>query len=329
MKKIALISVIIFALFRTMGNNFETHIIIIGGGKTPQEAATAKEKYRNTVELTKQIDTEVKIILSDTIKGLNKGFYIAIMGFCTDEYKAKVLTLFAGKYIKGVYYKKVVVEKLIKSPTFTPEISPFEGSEYNFNIKHFKYIYNDINNTNLIYNKSKATTVIVSNAKPAYSQKEGLIDVKYYLAWLPDTKQVVYINMFQFTKLYSKDWESECNVDEKLENYGGFEAIHKIEECEYNNGVKEYSDNGYEWSSTRITFPLSAFSFDEVFNYFVGLGYFSFVFEGKATENNKNEENECTQIFTPDKELKINCPHSDAGIEIEGNTIIFYSSAGA
>lgn len=331
MKKLVVLLMVLLVNFSLFAKDFETYIIIIGGGNTPQAAQLAKENYLKHEDLTSQIKANIQTVLSNNIKGLNPGFHIAIMGYCADEYKARLLTNFANKYIKGVYFKKVTLEKEESSPEFFPGKQPFKGHDFKMLKGAFKYFYNDNNCRNPV--RISDEDVIVKTDKVIYKEKVGLITVNYYIGWGQKTKQVVYLNQFQFSKLFngSLEWIVECKTEEKMVQYGPeFEAMESKTECEYPNGVSSYSSSGYEWDDDTFKFPVDKFTFDEVLNYYAGMGFMEFLFKDNLEAKGNNEyidKNDCEITYIPGKEASLNCHHEWNGVS-KGEDNIEYSVGG-
>lgn len=214
MKKFFLIIILSFLVNSLISAPSDTYIMIIGGGKIYQDAVNAKIEYQTHKELNEQIITDVEIILSDTIIGLNPGFYIAIIGFCEYEYKARLITNFANKYQKGVYMKKVYLNEYHKTPVFKPQEVPFKGIEFNLLLKKFKYVQHDMSKISEKYVHSSPDKAIVKDDIIAFSRQIGLLDVKYYIAWIPEIKEVVFINQFQFSNFFNdtEEWKFECEI---------------------------------------------------------------------------------------------------------------------
>jgi hypothetical protein len=329
MKKYVLITIFLLISFKSLAIlaiNYETYIIIVGGGKTPEDAQLAKKNYLKQTELTEQIDANFQILLSDTIQGLNPGFHIAIMGFCNNVHKAKLLTNFANRYLKGVYYKKVTLKTKEKSPVFKPIKAPFSGKTYYLHLSAFKTLYNDL----LYWNKASSSyeTIILVNNTIVYSEKQGLVDVNYYLGWIEKNKEVVFINQFQFTRLFfGEEWIPECKVDETEVEYSPeFTASERKEECSYPNGVRSFSDQGYEWDVSSISFPLDKFSFEEVFNYYAGQGYFHFIFKDSKLPVS---DGYCNYFYEVGKKVGMACDHEEDYIQVHDDEIVYYVGGGA
>lgn len=326
MKKSTFLILFLFLSLSLFAENYETYIIIIGGGKAPKDAQLAKENYLKQPELTKQVDANLQIVFSDTILGLNPGFHIAIMGFCNNMDKAKLLTNFANKYLKGVYYKKVTLKTKEKSPAFKSNQAPFSGKYYYLHLKAFKTLYND-----LLYSDkasiNEETAVLVNN-NIVYSEKMGMVNVNYYLGWVEKTKEVVFINQFQFSRLFwGEGWEFDCKEDEKEVEYGPeFKAIERNEECTYPNGVTSYSSSGYEWDTFSIHFPASKFTFEEVFNYYAGSGCFYFIFEDSKLPES---DDYCNYSYQMGKKVGMSCNNEEDYIEIIGDEIVCSGGGGA
>lgn len=333
MKKMIGLFLFLLMSFSLLSNDFETHIIIIGGGKTPEDAQVAKDNYLKQKELNNQIIADVKTIYSNDVKGLNPGFYIAIMGYCADEFKARLLTNFANKYIKGVYFKKVHIKKEEKSPEFYPKTKPFIGNNYQVITGEFYCFYNDKNCETIL--KISEGVVLVKDDKVIFSEKEGLVEVNYYIGWVQKSKQVVYLNQFQFSRLFgdSEDWLAECEVDEKMVQYGPeFEAPERKEKCEYLNGVTSFNDRGYEWDTSTFSFPADKFTFNEVLNYYAGKGNMGFLFNNELEPQGNNKyinKDGCEITYIPGKDASLDCHHEWSGVTKDKDVIEYSGGGGA
>lgn len=201
----------------------EAFIVIAGGGKTEVEAQSAYWLLDKNTGIENEIQFESALMLSDTIKGLNPGFYIVIMGFVLEEQKAKLMVKIANKHLKGVYMKKVYIsEALLKSthrPVLKPVSNPFSTKELYYLNKGLTTIWNtpaQISTMNIPF----LSPVFVSTDKPAFTRRQGSFDAEYFLAWFPSTKTVAYISEFQFSeKLGIEYLEQISECQEQRENY--------------------------------------------------------------------------------------------------------------
>ncbi|MBN2436612.1 MAG: hypothetical protein JXK07_15240 [Spirochaetes bacterium] len=333
MKKFLIILVMLLISQNIYSESIESYVIIAGGGRSATDARKAKERYMHQSDITRQIKTDIKIIESKNIKGLDPGYYFAVMGFCRDKYKAGLLTNFANKYLKGVYFKKIIFNTKENSPEFIPDKAPFSGSVYKLQTKAFGKFYNDIFNKQIIKADS-SKTVIVKQDQVVFTETKGLVEIKYYIGWIRETRQVVYLNQFQFTRLFSdsEEWDPSCKSDERTVEYGpGFNASESSEVCDYRNGIRSYSNNGYEWSSLTVHFPADKYSFEEIFNYYAGSGQFSELFRNDIVLNKENKSkvgNECCFIFIPGKQIGSYCNHKQKSLEKRGEEIIFTNCGG-
>lgn len=85
----------------------ESHIVIIGGGKTRADADAALESFtKKQVAVLGIPDGYPRVFKSDELAGLNPGFHIVVLGFCPKS-KAVEVSALANIYQPGTYTKKV------------------------------------------------------------------------------------------------------------------------------------------------------------------------------------------------------------------------------
>lgn len=90
----------------------ETNLIILGGGKTKMDADKIKQKYESkSSALYTEVIGVVTVSLSDTIAGLNKGFYIATIGCVNNNFKTRMIVRYTNTYLEGVYSRKITLKK--------------------------------------------------------------------------------------------------------------------------------------------------------------------------------------------------------------------------
>ena len=111
-KKIFIVFFIVFSTTFIFSQNSETFIVIIGGGTKYSDAMAAKKKYLKIVDKQIQILSKVEIIKSDTVQGLNPGYYIAVLGYSADEYRADWICSIVNSNMTGVYKKKVFLKNI-------------------------------------------------------------------------------------------------------------------------------------------------------------------------------------------------------------------------
>lgn len=92
---------------KSVSNLIKTNLVIIGGGKTIKDAEKLKEKYFTNQNFNSNIKGTPIISLSDTISGLNSGFYIVTIGCVSNEENVKSVVKKANSFYTGVYYRKV------------------------------------------------------------------------------------------------------------------------------------------------------------------------------------------------------------------------------
>lgn len=86
----------------------EAWAVILGGGKEAKDGEQALQSFRQkSLDTLKWAEGYPKVLLSDTLPGLNPGFHIAVLGFCANKAQAAEATRalnydFGG----GVYFKK-------------------------------------------------------------------------------------------------------------------------------------------------------------------------------------------------------------------------------
>ena len=82
------------------------HLLILGGGKSPADAAAAKSKLRVPKSVT-PADGYPRVVKSDDIQGLKPGFHIVVLGACApDEWRLDAMrTMFDGSYVRAIEWK--------------------------------------------------------------------------------------------------------------------------------------------------------------------------------------------------------------------------------
>jgi hypothetical protein len=85
-------------------------VIIWGGGKTPEEASKALERFQAEREGLEAILTPgegyPRVVASDTLPGLNPGFHVVVLGACTPEQAKEPLESLQA-FKAGVYARAV------------------------------------------------------------------------------------------------------------------------------------------------------------------------------------------------------------------------------
>lgn len=84
----------------------EAQVLIWGGGRTPEEATKALERFnseRNGLEALLALgEGYPRVVVSDTLPGLNPGFNVVVLGVCTPE-EAKAPLKVLQSFSPGVY----------------------------------------------------------------------------------------------------------------------------------------------------------------------------------------------------------------------------------
>jgi hypothetical protein len=262
------------------------YMIIIGGGKTYEDALKAKAKYEENTELRNQIISKIDLILSDTVKGLNPGFYIAATGYCEREDLSEIVIKVIGKSMKGIYKRKVMLnEKVLSDNLISVKVqsAPFEGN----------------------FNKYKDEEIIVK-FEPSYIKRIGSFDVNYYLTWNKESGYIRYLSELDFTRVRVFENDTINCIQTEYNQYYP-EIFSKT--CYYPNGIESvYSRDGYG-SKESMLFPLNKFSFNEIMFYYLSNGYFKELLENDFF-------NDSTGMFenSPEDPLKIEYKLYDSGI---------------
>jgi hypothetical protein len=227
------------------------YIIIIGGGRTFDDAMKAKTDFENNRALRDQLISKVDLILSDTINGLNPNFYIATMGYCEEEDLSDIVLQIANKYMKGVYKRKVLLNKNIALNnliTVHVKSAPFEGFS----------------------NKYHGEEIIVKY-EPSLIKRIGSFDIRYFLTWNKESGYIQLLSELDFTRIRINEsdtidcFRSEYNSDYPDSYTNG---------CFYPDDIESvYTRDGYG-SKESLFFPLSKFSYSEVLCYYLSNGYF-------------------------------------------------------
>lgn len=269
--------------------NFDSYLIIIGGGKTYTDAEVAKSRYVQHKELNQLIDTNVKIIKSDIVKGLNPGFYIAVLGSHTDRNYAELITNTANRYLNGIYMRKIEVKESshYMIPVLLSNELPFEAQRFYCLAGINDYFLSDkTDDGNRLRKVIRSTAyydeVYVDTSTVSFVKKLGVLDVKYYLAWLPEKRLILYVSQFQFSNIpkdlqvdFDGNIEWNCKgAGKRLVMSGEFKPYEFNETCVYSNGIETTKLRGYEYDNYQVKYPTDTYSFEDVMNYHLGKGHF-------------------------------------------------------
>ncbi len=234
----------------------DVYIVIIGGGRTYEDALKAKINYENNIELKDQLISKVDLILTDTIEGLNPGFYISTIGYCEREELSDIIVRIANEYLEGVYKRKVLLDNnIILNNLIEVKVksAPFEG----------------------ISNKYRGGEIIVKN-EHSFTKRIGSFDVNFYLTWNRESGYIQHLSELDFTRIpASEDDTLYCYRSEYNSDYP--DTYSKT--CYYPNEIESiYTQDGYG-SKESMLFPLDKFSYREVLFYYLGEGYFKELLE--------------------------------------------------
>ena len=344
MQKFIVLILLVLSSSLVFSQQNEKYIIIIGGGMKYSDADKAKNNYLKIIELKNQIFSTIEIVKSDTIKGLIPDFYFAVLGYVTDEYRASLICVLANKHMNlvnihdvGVYKKKVFLKNKYSAIRLKIDFVPFIAQKFDIQKSQFSALI-DIDGQLYDKNIEDFKTVYVKTDKVIFEKQKGLITLKYYIAWVEQTNEIIYLNQFQFTRLFvsTNEWEKDCEdyVDSVEYPESDFSYTVYYIDCNYNNGVKYSRDTGYEWDDEKYSFPISKFSFDEVFAFYIDkfVSYGVDIFNISLSEINEDgiyENGYYNLTYIPGKEICFEEPGGWMGIKIEKGYIIFYEGGGA
>jgi len=86
----------------------EAWAVILGGGKEAKDGEQALQSFhQKSPDTLKWAEGYPKVLVSNTLPGLNPGFHIAVLGFCADKAQAAEATRALNDALGGgVYFKK-------------------------------------------------------------------------------------------------------------------------------------------------------------------------------------------------------------------------------
>jgi hypothetical protein len=234
----------------------DAYIIIIGGGKTYEDAINAKDNFENNTVLREQLISRTNLILSDSVDGLNPNYYIASIGYCEEEDLSDIVLQIANKYMKGVYKRKVKLDKnIVLNNLITVKVNaaPFQGKS----------------------NKYQGEAIIVKY-EPSLIKRIGSFDINYFLIWNKESGYIQQLSELEFTNISINELDTMSCFRSQ---YNSNEPDSYLIRCFYPNDIESvYTQDGYG-SKESMLFPLTKFSYNEVLCYYLGKGYFKELLE--------------------------------------------------
>lgn len=291
-----------------------SYLVILGGGKTLQDAETAWSKWESNTELVNKFNSNYDIVKSDSIEGLNPGFYILILGYSKGEKLANVAVKIANNYTKGVYIREVkVLEEVYVGSTFS-----INSEKPMFSGERFMYKYNQ---------------AIIDYNNVAYTERVGSFNVNYYLSWSSYSKEILHLSDLDFVRIVARDDDELINCDrtehevytQEGDPWNGF--IESEETCYYESGITTVLGTGIESSWEQVTFPGNKYSYREVLFYLLQDGHFSFLLEHDLGKGAHEFENEYIEVY--DNRILITDSHWEELLHIEDGNIVYASGGGA
>lgn len=336
------ISFITYATF-SQEKPFESSLIIIGGGTSPKDAEVAKNKYEQQTELNKLIETNIEIVLSDTIKGLNPGFYIAVIGAHTDKNFAQMAANIANRYLSGVYIRQIEEKRSSDFiiPVLRPQDLPFEANRFYCLPGLNEFFLADKTDdgsrlTKIIRHSGYYSDVYVDISKISFTRQIGSMEVRYYMGWLPEEKTVLYISQFQFSKIpedLKVDLEGKiewtCKGAGRRLSMGDFNPYEFNETCVYSNAIETSKIRGYEYDNYQVKYPMSQYSFEEVVNYHLGKGHFNQLKEVNYQFGEYSYDGYEIRFFSDTISIEGDDGHSWESLMMKDGFIIYEEGGGA
>jgi hypothetical protein len=185
------------------------------------------------------------------MNGLNPNFYIAAIGYCEEEDLSDMVLQIASKYMKGVYKRKVLLDKnIVLNNLITVQVrsAPFEG----------------------ISNLYQGEEIIVKD-EPSLIKRIGSFDIRYFLTWNEESGYIQLLSELDFTRIRINESDTiNCFRSEYNSDY----PDSYTKGCFYRDDIESvYTQDGYG-SKESLLFPLTRFSYSEVLCYFLSNGYF-------------------------------------------------------
>jgi len=310
----------------------EAYLIIVGGGKSYADAEKAKAAYLSFEELTSQVGHDIVLIASDTIEGLNPGFYIAYIGVCGEMQKAKLIADFANNYCKGTYIKKFFIDltrQQIPVPTFKPKEAPFEGNNFSYMPSDYGLNCNDPLSDTFINSVSVYDELIVKNDKPCYSERIGSFDIFYFLAWNKTTKEVFYISELHFSRIPDLINGGDCNISSEEYSMGEMVYTKTTDECIHGLDITSQEISDFESYEYYMHFPSNTFGFREVLMYELSAdGNFEYFLQNDYFKNKQTEEHTMYE-YSSGVKLFFEGPNEWSNIMVEDGYIEYNTGGGA
>jgi hypothetical protein len=300
----------LFCFENIIANNLvDAYIIIIGGGKTYEEAINTKDDFENYIVLREQIISRIDLILSDTVEGLNPNYYIAAIGYCEEEDLSDIVLQIANKYVKGVYKRKVKLDKsIILNNIIKVKVNsaPFQGET----------------------SKSQGEVIIVKY-EPSSIKRIGSFDFNYFLTWNKESGYVQQLSELDFTNIRINELDT---ISCFRSGYNSDYPDSYIKRCYYPDEIESlFTQDGYG-SKELMFFPLRKFSYNQVLCYYLSNGYFKELLENDYFNDStgmfdySNEDpfrDEYIIYDTSIRRLGSGFPRPIEELKIEGDYIIY------
>ncbi|GAB3328360.1 hypothetical protein GCM10027429_03240 [Marivirga atlantica] len=292
------------------------YLLVAGGGKTEKAGKEALQKCKNTFSSGKVIGNKPFLIKSDTVNGLNPGFYIAAIGISTTKELADLTVNYANEQTAGVYAKEVLLRPEIASDhiiSLKANTAPFSGK------------------TVRLDNGS----AVVKIKSPAFTKYKGSFKVHNYLAWIEKTGEITYLSDLDFTTVFAsnKDTTKSCTVktktfestDEYMKMFNGKKEKHIT--CIFPNGVVSTEDTYVTGYSKSEKYPKNTFNYDEVLFYYLNNGYFSEFLENDYSLGSYEEDGISYEMSENFIEIAEEPGYSES-LSIKGDTIVYSTYSG-
>jgi hypothetical protein len=241
-------------------NDIQTgHLIIIGGGKSIEEAEQVKTDYLHDSTLTYLFGDRIQILLSDTIQGLNKGFYIATPGYCNYSKLANFAINLVNTTHSGIYKKEITLkENQINKLIVRDKTGALKGTKITY--------------------KDKPALIDIT-AHQLYLIRQGSFNVSYYLGWSSITNEILPISLLECNPILNSISTLEKTCTETSEIYTDEDQAHLYQTntelvyktCTYSNGIVIKSVNG---RVDEEIYPTTLYSFESLILHYMKAGYF-------------------------------------------------------
>jgi len=241
------------------------HLAILGGGTTREAADSVRAAYLADTVLFRQIPSTPSIVLSDSVRGLNPGFFIAVLGQCPDPIKIDILVKMVNAQHPGAYRKAIPLRSgfaMPPCPLVQPATSPFDMRQARHLSLSRILPWQDTASSSVW--KERFTTwdsvLIVRAPKPSFFRHEGIFTVRYDLAWirkLPEraTEPPVLAYVPEpaiFQSPVEPKGTPRCKETVRPYKLGPFDARNSVKRCTYPDGSTTFEESDWELSRIEI-----------------------------------------------------------------------------